>query len=158
MRRQARALVAAGVLALATTSAAAADTPSIERFDYHQVFVAPGLSAACGFSILRDQTGQGVDAVYGDGSERLDIQEVDVWTANGKSITERDAFSVYIAVDGSVTVSGANYHAIQPGTGLVVIDAGRVAWNADGDIVVLDGPHPVVLDGRAATFCAALAP
>jgi hypothetical protein len=152
-------LIATGMLAtLAVAPAAAASTPSIDRIDYHQVYVAPGLSAACGFQITRDQSDQGVDAVYSDGSERQDIQEVDIWSANGKSITEHDAFSVFIAVDGTVTLSGANYHAIQPGTGLIVIDGGRLAWDPNGDLIVLDGPHPVVLDGRAPTFCGALAP
>lgn len=159
MIRRCIAVAGASVMvALALAPAAAAATPSIDHFTFERVFIAPGLSATCGFPIVRDQSGQVIDTVYSDGSERIDETEVDIWTANGKSITERDAFSIYIALDGTVTLVGANYHAIQPGTGLIVIDAGRVAWNADGDIVVLDGPHPVVLHGRGPTFCAALAP
>lgn len=163
MRTLGRLGLAAAVGMLATVAvvpAASASTPSVDHFTSQDSFYASTLSAECGFDIWRDSSATWTIISFQDGSVQVHGEGVDVFSANGRSVTERDAFTYFFSADGSYTITGADYHAYQPGAGLVVIDAGKVGFDPDGNIVLLDGPHPIVLDGydRAPTFCPALAP
>lgn len=154
-------VIAAGLLGtLAVAPASVAATPDLETYSFHEVLVAPRLTAECGFTVTRDITGRGTIIGYADGSVLVAATEVDIWTANGKSATERDAYQYHIGADGSAAVTGADYHILQPHTGVLVVDTGRVAIDPDGNVVMLAGLHPIVLDGydRGPWLCPALAP
>ncbi len=147
--------VSAALVAM-SVAPAFADTPTVEKFSDQSSGIAPGLSAACGFTVMHDTTLQGTNISYPDGSGQLSEQVLTYWTANGKTIIERDAFSISTATDGTLTLSGANYMAYQEGSGLVVVDAGRLIFGSDGDLVGESGPHPIEAVGRAQYYCPVL--
>ena len=64
----------------------------------------------------------------------------DAWiSANGKTIVERDTWTLFINEDGSRDV-GLTVH-IQGVGGIVVRDAGQIVRDANGDFLYLRGPH-----------------
>ena len=76
----------------------------------------------------------------------------DAWiSANGKTIVERDTWTVLINEDGSRDV-GLTVH-IQGVGGIVVRDAGQIVWDAEGNFLYLRGPHEQFSD---VSFCPAL--
>jgi hypothetical protein len=77
----------------------------------------------------------------------------DAWiSANGKTIVERDTWTIFFYPDGSREV-GLTVHIQGPG-GMVQRDAGQIVLDADGNLVYVIGPHDQALGG---SFCPALA-
>jgi hypothetical protein len=76
----------------------------------------------------------------------------DAWiSANGKTIVERDTWTLLINEDGSRDV-GLTVH-IQGVGGIVVRDAGQIVRDAEGNFLYLRGPHEQFSN---VSFCPAL--
>jgi hypothetical protein len=76
-------------------------------------------------------------------------------SANGKTIHEADHYNNFFAPDGTSVAAGNETHIIGEGGKIVLLDAGRIVFDADGDPTFLAGKHPQFL---GATFCQALTP
>jgi hypothetical protein len=57
----------------------------------------------------------------------------------------------------SIEFDGMSANVTLPGQGHVLLDAGRLVFDADGNIVAENGPHQVFGTGDAPQFCAAMA-
>jgi hypothetical protein len=81
-----------------------------------------------------------------------------VWTnpRSGKSVIERDHLtSVIFADDEGFAEIGLNFHVSLPGGRTVLIDAGKVVFDSEGDVVFQAGKHQIE-DGDVGGVCAAL--
>ena len=58
--------------------------------------------------------------------------------------------------EGTESDVGLRFRVIFPGLGVVLLDAGRVVFDADGNVAFEAGPHQIVNEDFAA-FCAAFA-
>lgn len=79
-------------------------------------------------------------------------------TNSETGLTLRDPSRLTITVDlqdGSVTETGLFYGITVPGEGIAVLDAGRIVFDADGNVLFVGGPHQF-LEGGEALICAAL--
>ena len=78
----------------------------------------------------------------------------DAWiSANGKTIVERDTWTLIVTPDGARSV-GLTVQ-IKGVDGMVQLDAGQIVFDDDGNIAFVRGPHPQAL---GEVFCPALAP
>ncbi|HEX6254241.1 MAG TPA: hypothetical protein VFZ70_00380 [Euzebyales bacterium] len=78
----------------------------------------------------------------------------------GASVSGHDAWTVVIDFEnGEPTTEsffGLVFHFNAPGAGIVLIDAGRVVFDAStGEVIVVSGPHQE-LEGDLSALCAAL--
>jgi hypothetical protein len=76
-------------------------------------------------------------------------------SANGRTIHESDHYNNFFAFDGTSVAAGNETHIIGEGGKIVLLDAGRIVFDANGDPTFLAGQHPQLL---GATFCQALTP
>lgn len=95
------------------------------------------------------------------GLVRVQIRGSDVGTAtnpaNGKTARGVDHYMFIERVrTGETATVGLFVHMNVPGAGIVLIDAGNVVVDADGNIVHAGGPHDLI-DGNFSALCAALA-
>ena len=80
------------------------------------------------------------------------------FTNSVTGLTLRDPARLPITVDlqdGSVAETGLFYGITVPGEGIAVLDAGRIVFDADGNVLFVGGPHQF-LEGGEALICAAL--
>jgi hypothetical protein len=75
-------------------------------------------------------------------------------SANGHTINEADHWQTFFYPDGSSRQVGLTVHIQGPG-GIVQLDAGQIAFNQDGSVAYIHGPHPQ-FEGQ--TFCFACCP
>jgi hypothetical protein len=151
-----------GAWLVGTASPAAAGTP--EHFSDHFEFdgnindVVP-----CDFGVserfVEDLHGMTTFDANGEAVRTQITIKATAWFTNedtGFSVMDRDSFPVTIDErTGSVTVVGISFHINIPGEGIVVLQAGRVTFDADGSITFLAGPHDqYATDGQA--LCDAL--
>jgi hypothetical protein len=76
-------------------------------------------------------------------------------SANGRTIYESDHYNNRFLADGTSVATGNETHILGDGGKIVILDAGRIVFDADGDPTFLAGRHPQLL---GATFCPALTP
>jgi hypothetical protein len=92
---------------------------------------------------------------------RVHVHGSDVATvtnpANGKTAQGVDR---WLEIDnrrtGEYTIVGLYYHLNFPGAGIVLLEAGRITFDAEGNVVHLSGPHDV-FEGNFGALCHALA-
>lgn len=77
------------------------------------------------------------------------------FSANGRTIHESDHYNNLFAPDGTSVAMGNETHTFGEGGGIVLLDAGRIVFDANKNVTFLAGRHPQLL---GATFCSALAP
>ena len=81
---------------------------------------------------------------------------------NGNTATTQSDALVTVATfnpDGSlatVSHSGIDAHMVMPGAGPILVQVGTVAYDAQGNILRIGGPHQYI-SGDLAGFCAAMA-
>jgi hypothetical protein len=92
---------------------------------------------------------------------RVQVHGSDVGTitnpANGKTATGVDHWLERFDVEsGEFAILGLFFHLNFPGAGVVLIDAGHIRFDADGNVIHLAGPHQA-FEGDFEEVCAALA-
>jgi len=78
-------------------------------------------------------------------------------SVTGKSLSDFEPLTLFIDItSGTTTWVGLTYHVNAPGWGSVLLGAGRVVFDANGNMTFEAGPHQVT-HGEVQDLCAALA-
>jgi hypothetical protein len=146
------------VAAILCTPAALASSPTFAHFEgsFSEVD-----TQACGFPIQIQREFTAAVQFFYDASGNLDhslnhIRLRGTDSANGISLVDSadfmHTFDFTTGVDGDIGLPG---HVRLPGGGTVVIEAGRVLTDAQGNLQFVAGKHQV-LSGDLSAYCSAL--
>jgi hypothetical protein len=161
---RALALIVVSSVSLAAASAATAVPPVIE----FGVFTAFTDTALCGFPIEVSFSGT-VRTTTHLNQQGDPVRIVQTFPNFTVTVTHGDKTlstkapavgTVSFNPDGSVdtlTFVGMNAAVTLPGQGHIWLDAGRIVFDADGNIVSESGPHQVFGTGDTSAFCAYMA-
>jgi len=151
IRRCVAVLGSAAALALATAATASASRPAItvSPFSFSAVD-----TQSCSFPNRQVYTGTVRTIAYANGRAKMFFRIVGTISANGKSLTDSDHYSLTVRPDGSAALVGSIIHIRLPGGG-VVADSGRILFDAGGNVVAVSGRQDQ-LTGNLGAFCAAL--
>jgi hypothetical protein len=155
-------LVALGVCAgVGLGSTAHASRPEHFDYDFDDEFVDTEVCAAepWGFDVHATQHEHGEVTGFFDGEGNFvrGVNHIDLSftiSANGITLIERDRFTVFFDEDGHREV-GLWTHIQGPDGGIVLLDAGQLVFDADGNLMRAPGRHPQFF---GASFCDALVP
>lgn len=154
-------LLATACLALLAQPANA--TPTTGRFEQEITYLDDGASAACGFPITFHQLDRGTYQLLFDKQGNLIRVQVQTLTrgtatANGITLLEQGRENNFNdIVTGTQMDASLEFRVWLPGLGVVIMDTGRLLFDAEGNVVFEAGPHPA-LEGDFAALCAALTP
>lgn len=160
-RRLIVALVAALVASLALAATAGAGKPQQFSFSFEDSFVD---TQSCSFPVEVSFVGTISGLEFFDKSGnlvRVQAKGKDVGTvtnpANGKTASGVDNWlETFDVASGEYAIRGLYFHLNFPGAGIVLLDAGHIRFDANGDVIHLAGPHQA-FQGDFAAMCAALA-
>jgi hypothetical protein len=76
-------------------------------------------------------------------------------TANGHTLSETDSYVDHYDAQGGDRLTGLSVHIRLLGGRVLIRDAGNLQFDAEGNVVFVRGPHPL-LEGDTAALCAAL--
>jgi hypothetical protein len=137
------------VLMLALAGTASAAKPEVRTFQVKGTEVV----ADCGeFQVLTDFVFDIHAIVFFDdeGNEdfaRSHVQIHDFYynSETGEGFAETEASNPVVDLPGEeeITSVGLRYHVTVPGEGLVLVDAGRLEFDENGEVVFAAGPHQV---------------
>jgi hypothetical protein len=149
------AVLALAVVGLASASTASASAAAPEResfsFTFTQTQMCPGITiegVVTGTEIFLQET-----------PELVVRHENAVTTlaANGKTLTDNDAFNVVVDLaNGVFTYRGVVFNIQAPGVGRLLMDVGILIFDAGGNVFFQGGPHPAFY-GDVAALCEYLA-
>jgi hypothetical protein len=154
--------VIAAVSSALMASPVAAVPPEREEF---QTEPSSGVLAVCdGFEVINASEGamvtlhkffdQDGDLIRVSFHSR--IEDTYTNSVTGRSISGSGQFNGQVVLEEPFErQAGIQYHVVVPGAGVVLIDAGRLVFDALGDLVFQGGRHQV-WDGDVAALCAAL--
>jgi hypothetical protein len=162
-------LVLATMLGLPATAVATPPETGHFPIEEHIAVLEPE-SSVCGFPISLDISGQGTFEVFFDadgnatGAHVTEVVSGEL-SANGITLGSRSADNGHFDfTENTVVETGLVFQYQLPGTGVVLMDRGRLVWNIDpetgemiGEPVFEAGPHPQ-LHGDYGDLCAALTP
>jgi hypothetical protein len=158
--RRVAVFLAGAIVALMSASPVAAIQP--ERFfvEFDDQFTD---TEACGFPIEVRLVGSFSGSLFFDKEGnlvRVQAHGEDVGTvtnpANGKTATGVDHWLERFDVEsGEFAILGLFFHLNVPGHGIVLLDAGHIRFDANGEVLHLAGPHQAFV-GDFSALCAAL--
>jgi hypothetical protein len=127
--------------------AAAVATPSHEMFQVPYAF-----DFSCpGFEANNVGVATGHETVFSSGATpvrsllRLSLRGALTNLSSGKSLTSRSDFTIDTdLLTGESTISGAQFHLVSQGSGIVVLDAGTVRFDGGGGVTFEGGRHDFV--------------
>jgi len=153
MRRFATyATLAAAALVGLTSAPAAADRSDIERDSYVDRFEDDLFLDLCGIETWTTVTERWSLKQFPDGSEIFHVVRTYV-PDDPRLPIEKGAGTSFFAPDGSKTTVGKPIHLIGPDGGTTLLDAGRAVFNAEGDVISVNGPHPSLDADLAEYYC-----
>lgn len=137
-------------IAVALAGTATAAKPAVTEIvrPLHSEGVDPFLSDVCGFDVEVLNEARIRIIEFSDGTGQSHHHETYYFTANGKSLTDNDDFTIVFGPDETFAYHGVVFNIQVPGVGAVVVDAGKVVFDRDGNILQEAGLHQV-LDGTA---------
>jgi hypothetical protein len=147
------AVLALAVVGLAWTSAASAAAPERESFSF--TFTQTQMC----HGIMIEGSVTGTEIFLQETPELVVRHENAVTTlaANGKTLTDNNAFNVVVDLaNGVFTYRGVVFNIQVPGVGRLLMDAGILIFAADGNVFFQGGPHPAFY-GDVAALCEYLA-
>ncbi|MFL6098582.1 MAG: hypothetical protein ACJ71T_01355 [Actinomycetales bacterium] len=142
-----RTLASAALVAVALPFAAAAPAfaqrSDIERGTVEDTFDDELYLDLCGITTTTTVTERWSLKTYPDGSQVFhDVRTFR--SADPRLPVEKGAATAFYAADGSWRVVGKPIQLIAPDGGTVLLDAGWISFDADGDVSTVRGPHPSV--------------
>lgn len=153
------------ILALAIFAPAGAVPPIHNDFTFEDDFIDTEI---CDFDVQLRFEGEGTEHLFfekdGETLKQVVVNLSDNGTATnldtGTTISGHDAWTFIVEFEDGVpiteTTAGLFFHFNAPGHGIVLIDAGKIAFDLATGEVVVNGPHQV-FEGDFDAFCAALA-
>jgi len=135
-------LALASSLVLATATTADAAPPTRDGGSFEETFDDEFLFDLCGIQTRTTLTQRWSSTVYANGSERVHVVRTFV-SEDPRFPVEKAAGTTFIAPDGSRRVVGKAIQLIGP-HGVRLLDAGWIAFDADGQVSDVRGPHPSV--------------
>lgn len=123
--------------------------PKIERGSFTETFADDFLFDLCGIRTQTTLTQRWSVKTSANGSESVHVVRTFV-PADRRLPVEKAAGVTFVAPDGSRRVVGKPIQLIGP-RGVRLLDAGWVAFDADGSVSTVRGPHPS-LDANLADF------
>ncbi len=144
---------------------AAPSAPRTEagHFEFEFRYVDEGATEACGFDVVFDQMDRGEYEVFYDANgdptgANVHTSTDGTVTANGITLLEHGRENSFLdLLSGTSADASLEFRVWLPGLGVVIMDRGRLLFDADGNPVFVAGPHPA-LDGDFSKLCAALTP
>jgi len=118
----------------------------------------------CQFPFVQTVERTRTTTIFDNGDEKRHVELIVTASANGKTWIDRDAYNVFVgAADPSLwVVTGSFTHTRVAGSGTILLQSGRIVYDADADTIVdpHEGPRGTGADPAAydAAVCAALAP
>ena len=77
-------------------------------------------------------------------------------SVTGRTVSDPGHFTITIDLqEGTSTYAGLVFAITVPGEGIAVLDAGKVVFDAEGNVIFVGGPHQFLEEGPA-LICAAL--
>src|SRR5262249_10484794 len=107
-------------------------------------------------------TGKVTYHFYKNGDLRFNIDYVDTYVGNGHTVTDKEPNNVLVRADGTITITGNIWHFKSEQPGNLELDAGRVTYDANGNVIFEAGRHPIIdrqsAGGRVhdSAFCSSL--
>ena len=130
MRRLA--LTAAFLLVVAAAPAAVASAPAIERSTVQRHF--DDFYVCDGFNVVGDFTIRRIAMAFPDRFViHRDIEATLTNSVTGTSLPVREHDTITFYPDGSVQITGEALHVVVPGTGTIILIAGRAEFDAEGN-------------------------
>jgi hypothetical protein len=157
-----RVVFAAATVASVFVTDALAAKPATRSFEF--VLEDEPLAACAGFDIIENSVTVVERTIFFDNEGnrariqlRVRFEGTFKNSVTGESLTDApDPQLVVIdSSDGSFANHGLTFHITAPGEGNIVVDAGTVVIDPNGDVTI-HGPHTVLEDGYGA-LCAAIA-
>jgi len=139
-------------LPFAASAPAAAQGPEIERGTVHDTFDDDLYLDLCGVTTKTTVTERWSLMTYPDGSQVFHDERT-FRSADPRLPVEKGAATAFYAADGSWRVVGKPIQLIAPDGGTLLLDAGWISFNADGDVSTVRGPHPSVGVDLADYYC-----
>jgi hypothetical protein len=151
-------VIGGSVLAVGTVHA---DQPERFEYEFFDEFVDTEVCAAepWQFDVHATEHGYGSVEIFFDADGNfvrgIDHLNLDFTiSANGITLTERDQINTFFDADGFAE-RGLWTHIQSPHGGIVLLDAGQLVFDPDGNLVRAPGRHPQFF---GASFCDALVP
>ena len=144
----------AAIVALAgfAASPAMAAGPTVEREVTQETFFDEFALEVCGVETNTTKTERLVIKRFPDGSETVHV--VVEYVPDDPSIaTERYARTETHGVDGSITIKGLGVRLYRKGEGTIILAAGWVRFDGNGDLVDGRGPHDFLGTDPADVYC-----
>jgi hypothetical protein len=163
MTRSIGAVLAALALLCLPAATAAASPVSHDSFGPDTTVFAAG-EICPGFAVTLTVSGKVTYHEYANGDFRFNVDYTDVYTSNGRRVTDKEPNNVLIRADGTVTITGNIWHFKSVAPGNLELDAGRITYDANGTVIFEAGRHPVIDRQQAGgtvfsgPLCGALAP
>jgi hypothetical protein len=150
------------VVGLAVIAPAAAVPP--ERIVIEDIHIEQVDSTSCDFPFLEVFDGRVTITTYFDDNGNpirvqfhLPFHGTLTNEATGESVSADQVLQVSVELEeGTESDVGLRFRVVFPGLGVVLLDAGKVVFDADGNVVFEAGPHQIVNEDFA-EFCAAFA-
>lgn len=150
------------LIANSPVSIVLASSPIMQVFDVNDTHPAPRFSKFCGYPVMIHEEGRIKDIYHIDQNgdfvmESLTGENVRITFINaqtGQSLTSVQTGLILYQVDGAFA-AGVTAHFHIPGDGVVMLDAGKFAFDADGNLIFEAGPHDYI-DGNWQSLCDAL--
>ena len=145
-----------GAVALVGGSSPAAGAeragPTITRGGGEETFFDDFLFDLCGMTADVTVSERWTLKEFADGSQTL--QTVRTFTSSDPRIpTEKGAATSFTSPDGSRVVVGTPLHLFDPDGGMLLIDAGRIAFDSSGEPMEVHGPHDFLGTDPADLYC-----
>jgi hypothetical protein len=151
-RRLAAPIAAIAAMAAFASPPAMAAGPTVEREVTQETFFDEFTLEVCGVETNTTKTERLVIKRFPDGTETVHV--VVEYVPDDPSIaTERYARTDIYEVDGSITIKGLGVRLYRKGEGTIILAAGWVRFDEDGDLVDGRGPHDFLDTDPADVYC-----
>jgi hypothetical protein len=144
------ALLTTAPVAIATAAPGHGGKPTVEREAIEVTFFDEFILDICAVETNTTLTQRMTTKTFPDGSQTVHVV-ADFVPDDPNIASERDAFTDFVAPDGTVTTKGLAIRLYRQGEGTVIRDAGWVRFLEDG--LVVRGPHPFLNTDPADVYC-----